>query len=54
MVTKTIPETTVYNHAIRGMRVSFMPGHRMQTVVATKFTAVAMLLMPLNKTANVQ
>ena len=54
IATKTIPDTTVYSQASRGMRVSFMPGQRMQSVVATKLMAVAMLLTPLSNTESVQ
>ena len=54
MAIRTIPDITKLSHAIKGMRVSFIPGHRRQTTVAMMLIAVPMLPNPETKSASVQ
>ena len=49
MAIKTIPAITRLSHASRGMRLSFMPGHRMQRTVAIMLIDVPMLPNPETK-----
>ena len=51
---RTIPAITRLSQASRGMRLSFMPGHRMQRMVAMILMAVPMLPNPETSSASVQ
>ena len=51
---RTIPAMTRLSHASSGMRLSFMPGHRMQRTVAIMLMAVPMLPNPETRSARVQ
>src|SRR5216684_79975 len=46
IASKTIPDITKFIHASSGMRLSVMPGHRMEMIVAMMLMAVAMLPKP--------
>ena len=41
-----MPDITKFSHAKRGIRLSFIPGQRIEMIVAMIFTAVPMLPKP--------
>ena len=54
MAIRTIPAITRFSHTSRGMRLSFMPGHRRQRIVARMLIAVPMLPNPDTSSESVQ
>ena len=54
IATRTKNATTSIIQAIIGIRINFMPGHRMQRMVAMKLIAVVMLPKPLTRIPRIQ
>ena len=51
---RTMPDITRFSQASSGIRLSFIPGHRMQKIVAMILMAVPMLPNPKTSRAMVQ
>ena len=54
MAISTMPDITRFNHGSNGMRLSFMPGHLMERIVARMLIEVPMLPKPETSTEMVQ
>ena len=54
MTISVIADIVTIIQASSGIRVSFIPGQRMQATVVTMLTAVAIVPIPMTKIASVQ